>query len=345
MARRLAALPLAVTVAAATSVIAPSAASAQSTDQFYQGKTIRIICALGTGGSYDAYARLVSRHLAKQIAGSPAVVVENMPGAGGIIAANHVYKVAATDGTVLGALHQNTALAEVTGTPNVEYEARRFNWIGRTATGGTNIYYAYAGKGPTTFDDLFTKEAVVAGGGPTSSSVILPSAVNSLMGAKLKILAGYKGTAETDLALERGEVDMALQNWEEIRVTRQEALRDKKINLIVLFSMTRHPELPNLPSIIEKAKTDEQRQVWTVMLQPDTIGYTITAGPDVPADRVAVLRKAFDATMKDAGLKAEAEKAKLEIDPLPGDQVAKLVADMFKVDPSAIATAKKILGR
>lgn len=338
-------LGAAAAVAGAAIAIPASSALAQSADQFYAGKTIRIICALGTGGSYDAYARLVGRNFGKHVPGNPAVVVENMPGAGGIIAANHVFKVGAKDGTVMGALHQTTTLAQVTSTPNVEYDARKFNWIGRIASGGSDVHYTFVGKGPKTFEDLFAREIVVAGGGPTSMSVILPSAVNSLLGAKLKILSGYKGTAETNLAVERGEVDMALENWEELRVARAEALREKKVNLIVQYSLKRHPELPDLPTIMEKSKTDEQRQIWSVMLQPAAFGHTFNTGPEVPADRVAVLRKAFDAMGKDPGLKADAERAKLGIAPLGGAEVAKVVEDIFKIDAASIAKAKAILGR
>ena len=328
----------------AASLLAP-AANAQSADGFYKGKNIRIICALGAGGPYDAYARLVARHIGKHMPGAPSVVVENMPGAGGILAANHVYKVAAQDGTVLGALHQGTTLAQAISTPNIEYDARKFNWLGRITSGGTDVHYSYVGKGPATFDDLFKREVVVAGGGPTSMSVILPSAVANLMGAKLKILPGYKGSAETDLALERGEVDMSLQNWEELRVNRADALRGKKLNLLVQYQLKRHAELPDVPAIVELAKSSEERQIWTVMLQPATVGHSFTAGPGVPAERVALLRKAFDSMAADTALKAEAQKAKLELAPLPAREVAQLVENIFNLDAAAISRAKEILGR
>lgn len=329
----------------ATCLALSGTALAQSAEQFYAGKTIRVICALGTGGSYDANARLFARHIGKHIPGNPNVVVENMPGAGGIIAANHVYKVAAKDGTALGALHQGTTLAQVTKTPNVEYDARKFNWIGRIASGGHDVHYTYAGRGITAYDDMFKREIVVGGGGPTSMSVIIPSAVNKVMGGKLKILGGYKGTAETDLAVERGEVEMALQNWEELRVVRADAIKDKKVHLIIQYSLTRHKELPDLPTIMDKTTTDEQRQIWTLMLMPATIGYTITAGPDVPADRLALLRKAFDGLVKDPGARSDAATAKLEFDPLSGPEVARYVENMFKVDADAMGKAMVILGR
>ena len=227
--------------------LASSAAVAQSGDKFYEGKTIRIIVALGTGGDYDNYARIAARHLGKYIPGSPTIVVQNMPGAGGLLAANHLANVAPKDGTVIGALHANTTLAQVTGAPNVEYDVRKLNWIGRTSSGGLNVHHTFAKSGVKSFDDLLKREVVVGGGGPTSDSIVIPTAVNELMGTKLKILGGYSGTAETTLALERGEIDMAMQNWEFLRRNNADWIKEKKINLIVQYGTSRHPELPDVP--------------------------------------------------------------------------------------------------
>jgi tripartite-type tricarboxylate transporter receptor subunit TctC len=334
-------------IAGATALVSAPAMAvvAQPADQFFQGKTIRIIVALGTGGDYDAYARLAGRWLGKHLPGSPSVVVQNMPGAGGIIAANHVYNVAPKDATVIGALHANTALAQVIGTPNVEYDARQFNWIGRTASGGLDVHHTWHTTGIKSFDELLKREVVVGGGGPTSASVVLPTAVNSMMGGKLKILAGFKGTAETTLALERGEIDMALQNWENLRRMSVDWLRDKKINLIVQYGLQRHPELPDVPTIMELAKTDEQRQVWTLLLRPSTIGYSLTLPPGVPADRVALLRKAFVEMAKDPEMRAEAAKSNLDVEPVAGEQLAETVQSLFKVDAGAIAQVKSLLQR
>ncbi|HXF55901.1 MAG TPA: tripartite tricarboxylate transporter substrate-binding protein [Hyphomicrobiaceae bacterium] len=318
------------------------AALAQAAEEFYKGKTIRIIVALGAGGDYDRYARMAGRWLGKYIPASPNIVVENMPGAGGIIAANHIYNVAAKDGTVIGALHQNTALAQVTGTPNVEYDARKLNWIGRMSSSGLDVHHTWHTTGIKSFDDLFKREVVVGGGGPTSGSIILPTALNNLMGTKLKILGGYKGTAETSLALERGEIDMALQNWEALRAN-PEGL--KNINLIVQYALERHPEVPNVPTIMELSKTEDQRQVWSLLLRPGSIGYSLAMPPGVPQDRVALLRKAFDAMVKDPGLQEEVTKSKLVLEPLSGAKVEENVAAMFKIDPAAIAKVKALLGR
>jgi tripartite-type tricarboxylate transporter receptor subunit TctC len=320
-------------------------AFAQSADKFYEGKTIRIIVALGTGGDYDNYARLAGRWLGKHIPGSPTVVVQNMPGAGGLVAANYVHNVAPKDGTVIGALHANTTLAQVTGAPNVEYDARQFAWIGRTSSGGLNVHHTWHTTGVKSFDELPTRQVVVGAGGPTSDSTVLPTAINQMMGGKLKILGGYSGTNETTMALERGEVDMAMQNWEFLRSRQADWLRDKKINLIVQYGLQRHPELPNVPTIVEMAKTEEQRQVWSLFLKSSVIGYSLAMTPGVPADRVALVHKAFDDMMKEPGLLAEANRLSLPVEPMSGEALQETIRSMFEIDPASITKAKAILGR
>jgi tripartite-type tricarboxylate transporter receptor subunit TctC len=317
----------------------------QNADKFYEGKTIRIIVALGTGGDYDNYARIAGRYLGKYIPGHPTVVVQNMPGAGGLLAANHLANVAPKDGKVLGALHANTTLAQVTGAPNVEYDVRKFAWIGRTSSGGLNVHHTFTKSGVASFDDLRKREVVVGGGGPTSDSIVIPTAVNQMLGTKLKILGGYAGTAETTLALERGEIDMAMQNWEFLRRNNADWLRDKKINLIVQYAEKRHPELPDVPTIMELAKTDEQRQVWSLFLMSGEIGYSLAMAPGVPADRVAIVRKAFLDMAKDPELKAEAAKMNLPVEPIGGAELEKSIDSVFKLEPAAVGKAKQLLGR
>ena len=325
--------------------VATSAALAQPADKFFEGKTIRIIVALGTGGDYDNYARLTSRWLGKHIPGNPTIVVQNMPGAGGLLAANHLANIAPKDGTVIGALHANTTLAQVTAAPNVEYDVRKFNWIGRTASGGLNVHHTFAKSGVATFDELLKRQVVVGGGGPTSDSIVIPTAINEMMGGKLKILGGYSGTAETTMALERGEIDMAMQNWEFLRRNNADWIKDKKINMIVQYATQRHPELPNVPTIMELSKTEEQKQVWTLFLMSGDIGYSLTMPADVPAERVALVRKAFDAMAKDADMQAEAARLNLPVDPISGQELVKKVDSVFALEPAAINKAKALMKR
>jgi tripartite-type tricarboxylate transporter receptor subunit TctC len=330
---------------AAGAMLASPAAMSQSADKFYEGKTVRIIVALGAGGDYDRYARIAGRWLNKHIPGSPTIVVQNMPGAGGVVAANHIYNVAPKDGTVIGALHANTTLAQVTSAKNVKYDVRKLLWVGRTSSGGLDVHYAWHTSGVKSFDDLLKRQVVVGSGGATSSSTVLPTVINRLMGGKLKILSGYKGNAETTIALERGEVDMALQNWEFIRSQQKDWLRDRKVNLIVQYATERHPELPKVPAIMELAKTKEQRDIWTLFLSGSTIGYSLALTPGVPAGRVAVVRRAFNAMVKEPGLQAEAGKMGLPVEPLTGEQLSAIVNARFNLDQASISKAKAILGR
>lgn len=332
---------------AATLAVMPVVAHAQGDDvaAFYKGKQISIIVGYGPGGGYDAYTRALAGHMGRHIPGNPALVIQYMPGAGSLVAANHIARVAPKDGTVLGALHANTTLAQVTSAPNVEYDVRKFAWIGRTSSGGLNVHHTFAKSGVKSFDDLLKREVVVGGGGPTSDSIVIPTAVNQLMGTKLKILGGYSGTAETTLALERGEIDMAMQNWEFLRRNNADWLREKKINLIVQYAEKRHPEMPDVPTIMELSKTDEQRQVWSIFLASGAIGYSLTMTPEVPADRVAVVRKAFIEMAKDPELKAEAAKMNLPIEPMSGEDLEKNIQAVFKMDAASIAKARQLLGR
>lgn len=331
--------------AAALVAASAGAAQAQSTAPFYAGKSVRMVIALGTGGGYDTYARLVARGLGKHIPGNPTMVPQNMPGAGGIVAVNHVYNAAPRDGTAMGALHANIAFAQVTVTPNIEYDARRLNWIGRVATGGLDVHHTWHTTGVTSFDDLLKRTVIVGAGGPTSGSFIFPTVVNEMMGARLKILAGYKGTAETGLALERGEVEMAMNNWETLRVEKADWLRDKKVNLIVQYGVERHAELPNVPTIMELAKTPEQRQIWTMLLSSSSIGYAFSMPPGVPADRVAVVRKAFEAMVKDPEFLAEAERLQRPLDTLGGEKLAAFIETVFQADEAVVKKARALMQR
>jgi tripartite-type tricarboxylate transporter receptor subunit TctC len=327
--------------AAALAVVAAAPGLAQS--NFYEGKQVRIIMAGSTGSNYDNYARLASRHLGKHIPGNPTITVQAMTGASGIIAANNVYNVAPKDGTVILAAHSSMALAQMTGTPNIEFDARKFAWVGRLASGGYDVHYTWHTSNATKFQDLLDREVILGGTGPTSNSVILPTAVNKLLGGKIKVLTGYKGTSDTALAIERGEVQMAMMSWDLLRNQRAEWLRDKKINLLVQYNTDRHPEIANVPTIFEVSKTEEQKQIWSLILQPVVIGYSIGVAPDVPADRLAILRKAYEAMVKDQEFLDDAKKVNLPIEPMSGEGLGKAVAEMFKADASAVETAKTLM--
>ena len=330
------------TMLAAMVVALTSAVPAVAQTNFYEGKQIRLIVGSSTGSTYDFYARLIARFLPKHIPGNPPVVVQIMTGASGIVASNYVFNVAPKDGTVILGAHSSMALAQITDVPNLEYDARKFSFIGRIASAGHDLHYVSSSTDITKFDDLLKREVIVGGTGPTSNSVILPNAINQLMGGKLKIMKGYKGTADTALAFERGEIQMGLQPWDLLSSKHPDWIRDKKVNLLVQYNLDRHKDLSNVPTIIDVSTTEEQKQVWRMLLRPVAIGYAYGVAP-IPADRLAILRKAFDDMLKDPELLAEAAKADLAIEPMSGAELDKVAADMFKADPKTMATVKSLM--
>ncbi|MFM1816475.1 MAG: hypothetical protein RLZ98_3170 [Pseudomonadota bacterium] len=314
----------------------------QSVADFYTGKTIKVIVGFGPGGGYDTYARLAARHLGRHVPGKPALVVQNMPGGGGMSAANHLFHIAPKDGTAIGALHTNISFNQVIGDKNVKYDVRRFTSMGRMS-GTIDVHYASAASGVKSFAELRQREVVVAGTGPGNNSVVYPRVLNALMGTKLKILSGFKGTTAANLALERGEADMVLKPWEAIKSGNADWLRDGKINLILQYSMERAAELKNVPAVIEFAETDEQRQILQLLVGSADIGRSLTLPPDIPKARVEALQAAFMDMSKDPVMLADAKKQRLDVEPLHGQNVQKLVEQTFAIPPAIVAKLKAIV--
>jgi tripartite-type tricarboxylate transporter receptor subunit TctC len=333
---------LAATMVGAMALAVTFAGPGLAQTNFYEGKQIRLIVGSSAATTYDLYARLIARFLPKHIPGNPTVVVQIMTGASGMVATNHVFNIAPRDGTVILGAHSSMALAQITDVPNIQYDARQFRFIGRISSGGHDVHYVLSGSNVRTFGDLLKQEVIVAGTGPSSNSVILPTAINQLMGGKLKIMRGYSGPPETALAVERGEVQMAMQSWDLLNNKHPDWIRDNKINALVQYNPVRHAKLPDVPTILEVSVTDEQKQVWSQVLKPVVVGYGFGVAP-IPADRLAILRNAFDAMLKDPELLAEAAKAKLPIEPMSGAELDKVVAEMFEADPKTMATVKKLL--
>jgi tripartite-type tricarboxylate transporter receptor subunit TctC len=336
---------LIVTAAGATACAAIWAIPSFAEANFYEGKQLRILVGGSTGSNYDNYARLAARHITKHIPGNPTIVVQVMSGASGIIATNYLYNVAPKDGTTILAVHSSMALGQITGVPNIEYDSQKFQWIGRLASAGHDVHYVSSSANVAKFDDLMQREVVVGGTGPTSNSILLPKAINNLMGGKLKVLSGYQGTADTALAMERGEIQMGMMNWDLLRNQYANWLRDKKVNLLVQYNLDRHRELSNVPTIIDVSTTEEQKQVWGLLLRPVVIGYSYGVAPGVPADRLAILRKAFDDMVKDPEFTAEAQKMNLPIEPETGANLEKVVAAMFQANRSAVDTVKSLMAK
>jgi tripartite-type tricarboxylate transporter receptor subunit TctC len=328
----------------ATPILTASPAATQTAERFYQGRALNMVIGFDVGGGYDLYARLAARHLSRHVAGKPNVVAQNMPGAGGLTAMNHLYKVANKDGSVIGAVHSNIALGQLLGGLNIEYDARKFNWLGRL-TSTIDVHYAWHTTPVKTLADVKARETIVAATGPASNSTIYPRVLNEIMGTRFRVIGGFKGTNDANLAMERGEVEAVLKPWEGVKSGDAAWLRDKKITLFVQYGVNRHPDLPNLPTVVESMDNDEQRQIMRLFVSTSEIGRSLLIPPDVPADRVAALRAGFNAMVKDASFRAEADKLQMEIDPLPGEDMQSLIAQTFDMSPALVQRARELYNK
>jgi tripartite-type tricarboxylate transporter receptor subunit TctC len=316
-------------------VFAASNAAAQPADAFFKGKVINLYIGFAPGGTYDYYSRLVARFIGRHIPGNPTIVAQSMPGAGSFQAANFLYAVAPRDGTAMGMITQNAAIEEVLRSPGVQYKAAEFNWIGRVS-GILEVHFTWKTSKAKIVEDAMQHEIPIAGTGPGSPSEGYPKLLNALAGTKFKVISGYPGSTQGMLAMERGEVDGALTSWHTLNRTRQDWLKNRDINLLIQYARDRHPDLPNVPTILDLAKTPEARQVFAFYIGNTLLGRSIVAPPGIPADRVASLREAFDAMLKDAEFRAELEKTQTEFDPAPGVAVQRFVEETASV-PREIA--------
>jgi tripartite-type tricarboxylate transporter receptor subunit TctC len=308
----------------------------------FSGKTITIIASFEAGGPYDFYARLVARHLGAHLSGKPNVIVQNMPGAGGLRGANYLYNVAAKDGTAMGVVSQTVAVGQVLGTtPGIQYDAPRYTWIGRM-NANVEVDHAWHASGVRTIQDVMARETVAAGTGPTSSSVVMRRLMNELVGTRYKIVTGFQGPTSAQLAFERGEVDAIVKPWSSIKSGTPEWLRDKKIHLLVQFTQERHRELLDIPSIVDLSRDDEQRQILGLFAGGAPLGTALLAPPGVPDAVATALRRAFDVTMRDPALLAEVAKARVDIEPITGEQLQNVVAATFNIRADVLARARKL---
>jgi tripartite-type tricarboxylate transporter receptor subunit TctC len=314
-------------------------AQAQTPEQFYKGKQIELAIGYPPAGSNDVYARLLARHIGKHIPGNPTVVPQNRPGAGSFLTLGYVYNVAPKDGTVIGIGAPTAPLDEKLGTQGVRFKSAEFNWIGRIDS-LINMVFLWHTSPVKTFEDALKTESKLSGTGVGSTVSVYPTVTNNVLGTKFKLIMGYKGSNEAQLAVERGEVEGHSTSWTAVKVAHPDWRPDKKINIIVQYALKRHPEMADVPTVIEFAKTDEQRQVLRAVMNATEIGTAFFTTPGAPADRVEALRRAFDATMKDPEFLAEAERTKLTLGPLPGEELQKLVNEVTSLSPEMIEKVK-----
>jgi tripartite-type tricarboxylate transporter receptor subunit TctC len=320
-----------------------SAAFAQQ--PFYQDKTVRIIVGASAGGGYDTYSRMIARHMGKHIPGNPTFVVENMPGAGFLIAANHIYKVAKPDGLTIGHFIGGLFLQQLLGKPGVEFEGVKFGFIG-VPTQDNYVIGISKKTGITSMDQWMSTKTVLKLGGVGAGSATddIPKVYMATIGLPAQLVSGYKGTADVRLAYNSGEVQGVCNAWESFRATWPNELKSGDLTIILQTTAKSHPELPNVPLSINYAKTDEARKLIPALVHsvgPAARPYVLP--PGTPKDRIATLQKGFMDVMKDPDLLADAQKAKLDINPLDGKELERNVRAVFNLEKSLIPRAKEIL--
>jgi len=329
-------------MAAAFMVVAVSGARAQSPADFYKGKTVDLYIGYSVGGGYDLYARFLARHMGKHIPGNPTVLPKNMEGAGSLRLANWLYNVAPKDGTAFGAIGRGTSFDTLLGNKAAQFDATKYTWIG-SANNEVSICVAWHTTGITKFDDLLTKELIVGGTSSSADTDQFPKIANGVLGTKMRVITGYPGGNEVGLAMERGEVQGRCGwSWSSVKSTHQKWYDDKKFNILVQLALDKHPELPNVPLIVDLAKTEEQRQILRLIFARQVMGRPFVAPPNVPRERADALRKAFMDTMTDKDFLADAEKAQMEITPVHGTEIDKLVKEIHAT-PAAIAQSAAAL--
>ena len=323
----------------------PWVVSADAQEPFYKGKTIRFIVGLAPGGGYDLYSRVIGRHLGKHIPGQPTIVVENMAGAGSIIAANHMFKAAKPDGLTIGHILGGLFLQQLLGNPAIEFDGRKFEYIGVPAQDHFLIGLSKA-TGITSFENwMASKKPVKLGGvSPGGATDDIPKLLEAALGLPIKVVTGYKGTGPIRLAFEAGEVDGVCNAWESFKSTWRKQLDSGDVVIILQATLKGHSELPNIPVAFDFLKTEEARKLFQVVTRvhgPTTRPYLLP--PGTPKERVEILRKAYMDTMKDPEFLAEAKKAKLDLNPDDGAGLERNVKEIFDLEPSLAAKLKEVL--
>lgn len=318
---------------------AGAAEAQQSVAEFYKGKTVSIIVSTGSGGGYDVMARALARHLPKFVPGNPSMVVQNMPGGGHMLAANHVYTIAPKDGTVIAALNQNVTSNQLLTPQAARYDANKYIWLGRFAEKGNPALAIWHEAPVKTLADARKTEIIIGATGEGSSSYRYTAAMNHVLGTKFKIIKGYKTVPEVLLAIDRGEVQGrtgALSAYEE---GKPEWLKEKKLNFVMQIGFTRDPDLKDVPLWTELAESAEDKQILNLIASPTNLGRPVNTTPGVPADRVAALREALLKMVKDPTFIAEAEKQDIETDFRGWEETAQIVAATLAASPESVQKA------
>jgi tripartite-type tricarboxylate transporter receptor subunit TctC len=323
-------------------ILAPAAARAETVADFYRGKTITLIVASGVGGGYDFFARALAKHMGRHIPGSPTLIVQNMPGAGGARMVNYAYNVAAQDGTVIGVPLAPTPMVQVLDPGSIRYDATKLHWLGNLEN-SVGILYVWHASPTKTMADAMTRVTPLAGSGKSSATYQMPVLANALLGTKFNVVLGYPGAAEMEHAAEKGEVDGRMAVWQTLKTTQPSWIADNQVRFLAQSVLERSPQLPQTPTFVELASTTEGKTIFEFMALQNQTGRAIFAPPGVPADRVMALRRAFDAAVQDPAMLSELERAGMVIEPSSGEDVQAIVGRMINTPPEIVARMRQLI--
>ena len=324
-------------------ILGASSAAAQSVEDFYKKTHINLVVSTATGGGYDNYARVFGRAFPRYVPGNPNVVIQNMPGAGGLRATNHMYNAAPKDGTVIALVHTSMVTAPLFGVAQANFDARKFSYLGNIAK-EPNFCVSWAASPIKTFDQILAKEEFIVGAAGAGGTIeTVPIIMNNLLGTNIKVIGGYPSGTAVLLAMERGELHGRC-GWSmsSMMGSHPHWFKEKKIIVVVQTALAKHPDLPDAPLIMDYAKTDEQRQVMELIFAQQEVSRPVLAPPDIPKDRLEALRQAFQATMKDPGFVAEAEKQGLDVLPGTAADIDALLNRLYSMPEPTVKKALEV---
>jgi tripartite-type tricarboxylate transporter receptor subunit TctC len=318
-------------------------AQAQTVAEFYKSHPITMLVGSGAGGGYDLYARAFARHWTNHIPGQPVIIPKNLPAAAGLAAASTLYNGVERDGSVIGAFTNGAPMDPLFGNPGAHYDALQFNWLGSIGK-LENVCATWHTSAVKTIAAAREREVVVAAAGATSNSALVPKMLNALIGTKFKVISGYDPGSGLTMAVEGGEAEgVCGLSWSTMKAARPRWIKDKLLNVIVQMGLTRLSDLPDVPSALDLVKNADDRQVMELILVRQEAGRPFAAPPGTPADRVAALRQAFEETLVDPDFVAEADKMQLEIEPMTGAEIEKMLANAYAAPKDIVQRAAELV--
>ena len=335
-------LPFPVLAIALLFAAPPASAQQDDVATFFKGKTIRLVVGVGVGSGYDINARLLARHMAAHIPGQPTVIVQNQPGAGSLTMTNALYNSGPFDGTVIGASFNGMPTTPLLQPAGARFDPIKLNWLGSTNR-ETQVMYVWHTAPAQTLEDARSKEVVIGAQAPGSTQFDYPVLANGLFGFKFKVVTGYESTPKIHLAMESGEVHGTIANWSTLKAINGTWIAEQKIRILAQWTLSKNSELSEVPMFLDVAKTDAERDALKLMLARLEYGRPFFLPPNVPPARVAALQRAFDATMKDAAYLIEADKLKIDVDPLSGEAVAALVEQVIRTPADTVVRVRAAL--